>query len=72
MIQLVLNSCFDRLTEMILPNSSQRFGIREPVGDLEQRGQVVEVDGDVVMIGPELASSMASARRISGSAPEPW
>jgi hypothetical protein len=61
MIQLVLNLCFDRLTKMILPNSSQRFGIREPVGDLEQRGQVVEVDG--------CCDDRARARFVDGQRP---
>ena len=33
--------------------TAQRFGVREPVGGLEQNGQVVEADGDVGIIGPE-------------------
>jgi hypothetical protein len=31
----------------------QRFGVREPVGGLEQLGQVVEVKSDSGMVGPE-------------------
>ena len=46
----------------------QRLGLGEPVRGLEQLRQVVEVDRDVRVFGPKLASSMASARRISGSA----
>jgi hypothetical protein len=32
---------------------TQRFGVRAPVGGLERLGQVVEVNGDVGMVGPE-------------------
>ena len=46
----------------------QRLGLGEPVGGLQQLRQVVEADGDVGVVRPKLASSMASARRISGSA----
>ena len=46
----------------------QRLGLGQPVGGLQQPGQVVEVGGDVGWSGPKLFSSMASARRISGSA----
>ena len=50
---------------MILPNCSQRFGVREPVGGLEQHGQVVEAAGDVGMIGPKLGSSVANGSDIN-------
>ena len=46
----------------------ERLGLRQPVGGLEQLRQVVEADGDVGVVGAVGCSSMASARRISGSA----
>ena len=47
----------------------QRLGLRQPVRGLEQLGQVVEVGWRRWGAPPRrLASSMASARRISGSA----
>ena len=45
----------------------QRLGLRQPVRGLEQLRQVVET-GRRGMITAELFSSMASARRSSGSA----
>ena len=47
----------------------QRLGLGQAVRGLKQLGQVVEVDGDTLgCSGPKLFSSIASARRISGSA----
>ena len=31
----------------------QRLGLGQPVGGLQQQGQVVEADGDVGVVGPE-------------------
>ena len=46
----------------------QRLGLGQPVGVLEQRGQVVEAMATFGCSGPKLFSSIARARRISGSA----
>ena len=46
----------------------QRFGLGEPVGGLKQLSQVVEALATLGWSVPKLCSSMARARRISGSA----
>ena len=46
----------------------QRLGLVQPVGGLQQLGQVVEAMATSDGPGRRLFSSMASARRISGSA----
>ena len=46
----------------------QRLGLRQPVGGLQQLREVVEGGGDVRDGRARRRSSMASARRISGSA----
>ena len=46
----------------------QRLGLGQPVGGLQQLGQVVEAVATSGWSGPKVFSSMASARRISGSA----
>jgi hypothetical protein len=52
-----------------------RLGLGQPVGDAEESGEIVERGRDIRMVrpearlvGPSLASSIANARRISGSA----
>ena len=46
----------------------QRLGLGQAVGGPQQLRQVVEADGDVGWSGPYDDSSIASARRNSGSA----
>ena len=46
----------------------QRLGLLQPVRGLQQLREVVEGGGDIGMLLPELFSSIASARRINGSA----
>ena len=48
--------------------AAQRLGLREPVGGLQYCRQVVEADGDAGMLRPVAFLSIASARRINGSA----
>jgi len=45
----------------------QRLGLGQAVRDTQQHRQVVEADGEVGVVGPYDASSIASARRYSGS-----
>jgi len=46
----------------------QRFGLTQTVGVLQQLRQIVEVCGDVRILGAEALSSIANACRIKSSA----
>ncbi len=48
--------------------AQERLRLGEAVGGLEELGEIVEVNGDVGMLFAEGGSSMARARRMSGSA----